>query len=136
MRRGYSRRRFLEAATLAGAGLAVSPRGLPSMMARVAAPDTFEPSWESLARYPVPEWYQDAKFGIFLHWGVYSVPAFDNEWYPRNMYLRGSEVFGHHREHFGPQSTFGYKDFIPRFRAERWDPERWIELFRDRKSVV
>jgi alpha-L-fucosidase len=130
MRRGYSRRRFLEAATLAGAGLAVSPRGLPSMIARAAAPDTFEPSWESLARYPVPEWYQDAKFGIFLHWGVYSVPAFDNEWYPRNMYLRGSEVFGHHREHFGPQSTFGYKDFIPRFRAERWDPERWVELFR------
>ena len=49
----------------------------------------FRPDWESLQKYEVPEWYKDAKFGIFIHWGVYSVPAFSNEWYPRNMYEPG-----------------------------------------------
>src|ERR1700759_2476546 len=49
----------------------------------------FQPDWQSLQNYHVPEWYQDAKFGVFLHWGVYSVPAFGNEWYPRNMYVQG-----------------------------------------------
>src|SRR5438105_2680525 len=57
----------------------------------------FRPDWESLKTYEVPEWYRDAKFGIFIHWGVYSVPAFGNEWYPRNMYREGSEEYKHHR---------------------------------------
>src|SRR5579862_5160388 len=51
----------------------------------------FQPNWDSLKNYKIPEWYQDAKFGIFIHWGLYSVPAFGNEWYPRNMYLQGSK---------------------------------------------
>src|ERR1700688_1932545 len=55
----------------------------------------FQPTWESLQHYQVPAWYQDAKFGIFLHWGVYSVPAFGNEWYPRSMYQQGSKEFKH-----------------------------------------
>jgi len=90
----------------------------------------FDPTWESLHGYRVPQWYQDAKFGIFIHWGVYSVPAFGNEWYPRNMYIPGSPEFEHHVATYGPQSRFGYKDFIPLFRAERFDPDRWAELFR------
>jgi alpha-L-fucosidase len=90
----------------------------------------FRPTWESLEAYQVPVWYQDAKFGIFIHWGVYSVPAFDNEWYPRNMYQRDSLVFKHHLETYGPQSKFGYKDFIPTFTAEKFDPDAWAELFR------
>src|SRR6266498_5293570 len=56
----------------------------------------FRPDWESLQKYEAPEWYKDAKFGIFIHWGVYSVPAFGNEWYPRNMYREGSEEYKHH----------------------------------------
>src|SRR5215472_6710661 len=56
----------------------------------------FQPAWDSLAKYRVPAWYLDAKFGIFLHWGVYSVPAFGNEWYPRNMYQQASDEFKHH----------------------------------------
>jgi alpha-L-fucosidase len=95
-----------------------------------AARGRFRPTWESLEAYQVPSWYQDAKFGIFIHWGVYSVPAFDNEWYPRNMYMRDSLVFKHHLETYGPQSKFGYKDFIPRFTAEKFDPDSWAELFR------
>jgi alpha-L-fucosidase len=78
----------------------------------------------------VPAWYLDAKFGIFLHWGVYSVPAYDNEWYPRNMYIVGSDVFKHHVATYGPQSSFGYKDFIPKFTAAKFDANRWAELFR------
>ncbi len=90
----------------------------------------FEPTWESLESYRVPAWYQDGKLGIFIHWGVYSVPAFGNEWYPRNMYQEGSPEFAHHVATHGPQIQAGYKDFIPKFRAERWDPDAWAELFR------
>ncbi len=90
---------------------------------------SFEPSWHSLTQYSVPEWYQDAKFGIFLHWGLYAVPAFGNEWYPRNMYRQGTPEFEHHLKTYGPHKQFGYKDFIPLFKAEKYDPEAWADLF-------
>ena len=91
----------------------------------------FRPDWESLQKYEIPEWYQDAKFGIFIHWGVYSVPAFGNEWYPRNMYIPGTEEYKHHLATYGPQSKFGYKDFIPMFKAEHFDPAAWAHLFKE-----
>src|ERR1039457_2237296 len=81
----------------------------------------FRPNWDSLKHYQVPAWYLDGKFGIFLHWGVYSVPAFGNEWYPRNMYNQGTPEFKHQVATYGPQSKFGYKDFIPMFKAEHHD---------------
>src|SRR6516162_8792978 len=90
----------------------------------------FRPDWESLRKYEVPEWYKDAKFGIFIHWGVYAVPAFGNEWYPRNMYREGSEEYKHHIATYGLPDKFGYKDFIPMFKAEHFDPARWAELFK------
>ncbi len=89
----------------------------------------FKPVWESLENYEVPQWYQDAKFGIFIHWGVYSVPAFGNEWYPRNMYKQGTREFEHHVKTYGSQKNFGYKDFIPMFTAEKFDPDKWADLF-------
>ena len=76
------------------------------------------------------EWYQDAKFGIFIHWGAYSVPAFGNEWYPRNMYEPGFDAYKHHIATYGTQDKFGYKDFIPMFKAEHFDPSAWAELFK------
>ena len=91
----------------------------------------FEPTWESLRQYQVPDWYQNGKFGIFIHWGVYSVPAFANEWYPRNMYLEGSPEFEHHVTTYGPHSKFGYKDFIPQLTGEKFDPEQWAQLFKE-----
>jgi alpha-L-fucosidase len=91
----------------------------------------YRPDWQSLQKYEVPDWYKDAKFGIFLHWGVYSVPAFGSEWYPRNMYRPDSEEFKHHLATYGPQTKFGYKDFIPQFRAERFDPAVWVRLFKE-----
>jgi alpha-L-fucosidase len=90
----------------------------------------FRPDWESLQKYEVPEWYKDAKFGIFIHWGVYSVPAFGNEWYPRNMYQVGTPEYEHHVATYGPQDKFGYKDFIPMFKAERFDAAAWADLFK------
>lgn len=90
----------------------------------------FQPNWESLQTYQVPRWYQDAKFGIFIHWGVYAAAAFRNEWYPRNMYQQGSPEFEHHVATYGPQSRFGYKDLIPQLTAERFDADEWAGLFR------
>jgi alpha-L-fucosidase len=90
----------------------------------------FRPDWESLQDYQAPVWYRDAKFGIFIHWGAYSVPAFGSEWYPRMMYVKGSPEYRHHIETFGTQDKFGYKDFIPMFKAEHFDPAAWAELFK------
>ena len=91
----------------------------------------YRADWESFQTYKVPDWYRDAKFGIFIHWGVYSVPAFGSEWYPRLMYIPGSEEFKHHIATYGPQDKFGYKDFIPLFKAEKFDPAAWARLFKD-----
>jgi alpha-L-fucosidase len=97
---------------------------------RVTQQGPFRPDFESLDTYQVPEWYKDAKFGIFIHWGVYSVPAYGSEWYPREMYVQGSDIFKHHVATYGPQDRFGYKDFIPMFKAEHFDPQAWAHLFK------
>jgi alpha-L-fucosidase len=89
----------------------------------------YEPTWESLKQHKLATWFDDAKFGIFIHWGVYSVPAFASEWYPHHMYIEGSEIYNYHVETYGHPSEFGYKDFIPMFKAENWDPDAWAELF-------
>ena len=91
----------------------------------------FRADWDSLEQYKTPEWYKDAKFGIFIHWGVYSVPAFGNEWYPREMYQQGTESNRHEVATYGPLDKFGYKDFIPMFKAEHFDAQVWAQLFKD-----
>ena len=95
----------------------------------VIARGRFKADWASLAQYRTPEWYRQAKFGVFIHWGVYSVPAFGNEWYPRGMYIEGSREYEHHLKTYGAHRDFGYKDFIPRFKAEKYDPQAWAALF-------
>lgn len=102
----------------------------------------YEPTWESLKEHDeAPGWFRDAKFGIYFHWGVYSVPAFNNEWYPRHMYAPyleergeetwGQEVYGFHTENYGSPIEFGYPDFIPMFTAENFDPREWASLFKE-----
>jgi alpha-L-fucosidase len=91
----------------------------------------YRADWQSLSTSEIPEWYMDAKFGVFIHWGVYSVPAFGSEWYPRNMYLQGTPENLHEVATYGPLTKFGYKDFIPMFKAEHYDPEAWAKLFKD-----
>ena len=98
---------------------------------KVNSQGPYRADWQSLETYQVPDWYKDAKFGIFIHWGVYSVPAFGSEWYPRQMYVQGSPEFKHHIATYGPQDKFGYKDFVPMFKAEKFDPAAWARLFKD-----
>ncbi len=99
----------------------------------VASPsgtEIFKADLDSIAaHYEFPQWYTDAKFGIFIHWGVYSVPAFGSEWYPHSMYQEGSDEYEHHRQTYGDQQKFGYKDFIPMFKAEHFDADKWAALF-------
>ena len=92
----------------------------------------YEPTWNSLGRHQIPEWFKDAKFGIYTHWGLYSVPAYgeNGSWYPHNMYKKGTEQYKYHLKKYGHPSKFGYKDFIPMFKAENFDADEWAELFK------
>jgi len=111
---------------------------------------TYEPTWESLKKHPLPDWFQNAKLGIFIHWGLYSVPAWappsgelgkvsparwftDNayaEWYLNTLRIKDSPTYKHHLETYG--QSFDYYDFIPKFNQEvlKWNPESWAKLFR------
>jgi alpha-L-fucosidase len=92
----------------------------------------FKSDWHSIQHHHVPDWLRDCKFGIYTHWGLYSVPACgpNATWYPYNMYREGSLQNLYHRLNYGPVSKFGYKDFIPLFTAEKFDPDEWAELFK------
>jgi alpha-L-fucosidase len=95
-------------------------------------PGPVQPNWESIrANFKDPDWFRDAKFGIMMHWGVYSVPAHGSEWYERYMYdAKNTGFVAWHTEHYGPPEKFGYKDFIPLFTAAKWDPDAWAALFK------
>ena len=97
----------------------------------VIAQGPYSDTWESLCAYQVPSWYKAAKFGIFIHWGLFSVPAYANEWYTRNMYMQGTREFEHHVKTYGPHKDFGLKDFIPMFKGEHFDPDAWAALFKE-----
>lgn len=90
----------------------------------------YKADWSSLSQHKVPEWYMHDKLGVFIHWGVYSVPAFGCEWYSRGMYEKGTREFEHHRKTWGEQKDFGYKDFIPMFKAEKFNAAEWVTLFK------
>ena len=96
----------------------------------VIAKGPYKPDWLTFTDYEAPKWFRNAKFGIFIHWGLFSVPAFRNEWYSRNMYIQSMEEWQHHRDTFGEHTKFGYKDFIPMFTAPKFDPKAWAKLFK------
>lgn len=91
-------------------------------------PLSYDLDW-SKTMNPCPDWFRDAKFGLFCHWGPFTVPEYDNEWYSRNMYVPGQPAYDYHKEHYGPVSKFGYKNFYNMFRGERFDADAWAELF-------
>jgi alpha-L-fucosidase len=122
--------------------------GINGTLAAQTHQQDFQPTFESLEKAkPVPEWFKDAKFGIYFHWGVYSVPAYANEWYPRNMYVKGSPENKHHSEKYGDPSEWPYTNFMtgakdkegnfvqfaPKLKSEggKFDPEEWAKLFAD-----
>ena len=90
----------------------------------------YKADWESLANHKVPDWYKHDKLGVFIHWGIYSVPAYGNEWYPRHMYDQSAREYEYHRKTYGEQKDYGYKDFIPMFQAEKFDASKWVSLFK------
>lgn len=105
----------------------------------------YEANWESIKKnYKDPEWFNQSKFGIFIHWGVYAVPAYGSEWYPRQMYMDTATftaqlklqkegpngTYLHHKKTWGDQKEFGYKDFVPMFKAEKFNAAEWIDLFK------
>ncbi|MCG8309119.1 MAG: alpha-L-fucosidase [Cytophagales bacterium] len=91
----------------------------------------YAPDYASLAHHnQQPDWFQDAKLGIYFHWGVYSVPAFGNEWYPSRMHHEDDIIYKHHLEKYGHPSEFGYHDFVPMFKAAHFDAKEWAVLFK------
>ena len=104
--------------------------------------DQYEPSWPSLKQHQTPQWLRDGKFGIYTHWGVYSVPAHhlggNGTWYSHGIYNAASdpendemqEALRYHEENYGPLNKFGYKDYVPLFTAEKFDAGEWAELFK------
>jgi alpha-L-fucosidase len=99
---------------------------------RQAAP-AFEPTWESLQQYQCPDWFRDAKFGIYAHWGPYCVPAYPTttDWYSHHMYQPGHPIHKYHVETYGPVTEFGYKELVPLFTAPQFDADEWADLYKE-----
>lgn len=89
----------------------------------------FEPTWESLKNYSAPAWFRDAKFGIWAHWGPQSVPM-AGDWYARNMYLQGQGQYEHHLKTYGHPSEHGFREIIEMWKAEKWDPDSLMKLYK------
>ncbi|HYG34391.1 MAG TPA: alpha-L-fucosidase, partial [Clostridia bacterium] len=121
---------FVVAAVVLSAGSLRAETTSPSKpLSLPVASGPFEPTMESLTNYRCPEWFRDAKFGIWSHWGPQAVPMF-GDWYARHMYVQGHAQYKDHLEHFGHPSTNGYKDIIPLWKAEKWDPNRLMALYK------
>ena len=89
----------------------------------------FEPTWKSLKQYEVPEWFRNAKFGIWAHWGPQCVEG-TGDWMARSMYMEGSREYKYHVEHYGHPSEFGFKDIIPLWKAEKWNPDKLVAFYK------
>ncbi|MFC5908424.1 alpha-L-fucosidase [Streptacidiphilus monticola] len=141
-----NRRQFLSSAV--GVPAAAAAANALGARSAFADPATYTPSWSSVDQHtPAPEWFQDAKFGIYFHWGAFSVPAYDSEWYPRNMYISGSNANTHHIATYGDPSVWPYNNFIDGARDKagnfvqfapklvsaggNFDPDAWAQLFKD-----
>jgi alpha-L-fucosidase len=152
MTKHFSRRQFLKTTALASAGASlpfvpslsgqtVAPVGVPAASlppapSTIAAPQgfgvakgPFQPTWESLSGFQVPDWYRDAKFGIWAHWGPQCQPEM-GDWYAQRMYQFGSPDYKFHVEKYGHPSKFGFKDVINEWKAEDWDPAHLVSLYK------
>ncbi|MCA9235204.1 MAG: alpha-L-fucosidase [Planctomycetales bacterium] len=118
--------------TLRCIALAIMLLASTAPSARAAEP--YQPTWQSLRKHQrAPEWFRDDKLGIYFHWGVYSVPAYGNEWYPRLMYSKNDPrdrwVYDHHVKTYGDPAEHPYEEFVPQFTAEHFDADEWVDLF-------
>ncbi len=105
--------------------------GVPmeSPIPSLAGEGPYKPTWDSLLEYDAPEWYRDAKFGIWAHWSPQCVPE-DGDWYARNMYVEGQPQHKYHLEHYGPPSRFGYKDLCAQWTLLNWEPDQLIARYK------
>jgi alpha-L-fucosidase len=122
-----TRRQTLKLLSAAGPALAVRP-SLALGKSLPITPGPFKGTRDSLAAYSIPAWFGEAKFGIWSHWGPQSAVE-DGDWYARNMYMQGSPQYDYHLKTYGHPSKVGYKDLIPQFKAERWDPDHLMDLY-------
>ncbi len=108
-----------------------SCEGVPmeSPIPNLAGNGSYQPTWDSLLEYDAPEWYQDAKFGIWAHWSPQCVPE-AGDWYARNMYIEGSQQYKYHVERYGPPSRFGYKDLCAQWTLLNWEPDELIARYK------
>jgi len=107
----------------------VIPKVTVDVSAEPAAAGPFQPTWKSLEGYQVPDWFRDAKFGIWAHWGPQCAPE-QGDWYARSIYQEGSGQNRHHVKTYGHPSDFGFKDVIHTWKAEKWDPEKTVALYK------
>ena len=141
----FTRRRLLAAAGVTGAAAGLLKAGIAGA---TSGPSSYTATWSSVDQHPpAPEWFQDAKFGIYFHWGAFSVPAYSNEWYPRRMYIGGDACNSHHISTYGDPSAWPYHNFIngandrsgvftqfaPKLKSAggNFDPNEWAQLFAD-----
>ncbi|HEX4084840.1 MAG TPA: alpha-L-fucosidase [Chthoniobacteraceae bacterium] len=127
---------FCAALAASPLGLAQSPSPTPAIpriivdtSAEPIAPGKFQPTWESLSQYQTPEWFRNAKFGIWAHWGPQCEPE-DGDWYARNMYIQGTPQYNSHLVHYGHPSKSGFKDIIHQWKAQNFDPEKLVALYK------
>lgn len=122
------RRTILKQLTLAALAVPVKANRL-FLPGEPMATGAFKPTWDSLAQYRVPEWYRDAKFGIWAHWGAQCEPE-HGDWYARGMYEEGSDAYRFHVENYGHPSKVGFKDIIHRWKADAWNPDELVGLYK------
>lgn len=102
---------------------------LDSPIPGLAGAGPYKPTWDSLLQYDAPQWYEDAKFGIWAHWSPQCVPE-DGDWYARNMYIQGQRQYQFQLDHYGPPSRFGYKDLCPQWTLLNWEPDDLIQRYK------
>jgi alpha-L-fucosidase len=132
MKAKFTRRDFARM-TVAAAAATRLPRALgqaSGKQARQIAPGPFKATWDSLAQnYKTPEWFRDAKFGMWAHWTAQCVPE-QGDWYARSMYVQGSKAYDYHVKTYGHPSKVGFMEIDNLWKAEKWDPERLIKLYK------
>jgi alpha-L-fucosidase len=132
--RRFTRRRLLQSALAAAPAAALTSRATRSLLAQAAAPapriapGPFQPTWDSLNAYKTPDWFRDAKFGIWNHWSAQCVPG-QGDWYARQMYIQGHRQYNHHLATYGHPSKVGFMELTNLWKAENWKPEELMNLY-------
>ena len=129
MRTSITRRRLLRSSTALATAAALSRNAIGGLLRQSGHAGPFQPTWESLGAYRTPEWFRDAKFGIWAHWSAQCVPE-QGDWYARRMYLEGDPAYEYHVKTYGHPSTFGFKEIDHLWKAERWQPDELMGLYK------